>query len=215
MSPFFPRGPRGYIPRPKREHRINEEIRVREVRVIDESGGQVGVLATDQARQLARDRGVDLVEIAPDASPPVCKMLDYGRFLYEQKKKQRKAKKKQHAQEIKEVWLRPLTDKHDVLTKVAHAREWLLDGDKVVFTVRFRGREMAHKDIGQQVLGTIKRELVDYIKIERDVRMEGNRMSMTLMPKPGLKPPAKPQDKAGSKEQEGEPHAQTQDQQGG
>lgn len=190
----FPR-----TPPPRPEHRLNEQIRVRQVRLIDETGAMVGVIATDEARRLARERGYDLVEVSPDAVPPVCKLLDYGKFKYEQKKKTQSAKKKQHVQVLKEVRMRPLTEEHDLLTKIKHAREFLEQGDKVLFTVFFKGREQAHKEIGRAMMERIKTELDDVGKVERDVSMLGPRMQVTLIPKPGAKPkpptaaePAKP-----------------------
>jgi translation initiation factor IF-3 len=182
----FPR-----TPPPRPEHRLNEQIRVRQVRLIDETGAMVGVVPTDQARQIARERGYDLVEVSPDAVPPVCKLLDYGKFKYEQKKKTKSAKKKTHVQVLKEVRMRPLTEEHDFLTKVKHARAFLEDGDKVLFTVFFKGREQAHKEIGRAMMERIKQELDDIAKVERDVSMMGPRMQLTLIPKPGVKPKAR------------------------
>ncbi len=179
----FPR-----TPPPKPEHRLNDQIRVRQVRLIDENGQMVGVVPTDQARLLARERGYDLVEVSPDAVPPVCKLLDYGKFKYEQKKKNRKAKKTHHVQVLKEVRLRPLTEEHDFLTKVKHARQFLEEGDKVLFTVFFKGREQAHKEIGRVMMERIKKELDEVAKVERDVSMLGPRMQMQMTPKPGVKP---------------------------
>lgn len=181
----FPR-----TPPPKPEHRLNDQIRVRQVRLIDENGTMIGVVPTDQARQMSRERGYDLVEVSPDAVPPVCKLLDYGKFKYEQKRKSRKAKKKQHVQILKEVRLRPLTEEHDFLTKVKHARGFLEEGDKVLFTVFFKGREQAHKEIGRAMMERIKKELDDVGKVERDVSMMGPRMQVTFIPKPGAKPAA-------------------------
>ncbi|MBI2900769.1 MAG: translation initiation factor IF-3 [Planctomycetes bacterium] len=183
----FPR-----TPPPKPEHRLNEQIRVKQVRLIDDHGVMIGVVPTDQARQLARERGYDLVEVSPDAVPPVCKLLDYGKFKYEQKRKSRKAKKKTHVQQLKEVRLRPLTEEHDFVTKVKHTREFLEHGDKVLVTVFFKGREQAHKEIGRALMERIKKALDDIGKVERDISMLGPRMQITLAPKPGVKPsPAK------------------------
>lgn len=179
----FPR-----TPPPRPEHRLNEQIRVRQVRLIDETGAMLGVVPTDEARRIARERGFDLVEVSPDAAPPVCKLLDYGKFKYEQKKKTQSAKKKQHVQVLKEVRMRPLTEEHDLMTKVNHAREFLEQGDKVLFTVFFKGREQAHKEIGRAMMQRIKAELDDVGKVERDISMMGPRMQVTLIPKPGAKP---------------------------
>lgn len=158
------------------------------MRLIDETGAMLGVVPTDEARRIARERGFDLVEVSPDAAPPVCKLLDYGKFKYEQKKKTQSAKKKQHVQILKEVRMRPLTEEHDLMTKVNHAREFLEQGDKVLFTVFFKGREQAHKEIGRAMMQRIKAELDDVAKVERDISMMGPRMQVTLIPKPGAKP---------------------------
>jgi translation initiation factor IF-3 len=155
--------------------------------LIDENGNQVGVVATDEAKRMARERGYDLVEIAPNSRPPVCKILDYGKFLYEQKKKKRESEKKHHVQQVKAVRLRPKTGDHDLQTKVNKARSFLGKGDKVVFTVLFRGRENAHKDRGRDLLKRVIEELEDVAKVEGSVRAEGNRMHLTLLPKPAPK----------------------------
>ena len=183
-------------PERKYDHRINEMIHISKVRVVDENGNMLGEMGADQARTLARERGLDLVEVAPDARPPVCKILDYGKFKYEEKKKKAKASKRQHVQELKEVRMRPLTGAHDLETKLKHAREFLEQGDKVLFTIRFRGREQAHKEIGREVMGKISRALEDIAKVEHAISQMGPHMHMTLMPKPGLKPKPKPE-KAG------------------
>ncbi len=187
-----PRVPfRSQPPSFKDEHRINDRIRVPRVKVVDENGVMLGEMGADQARQIARERGFDLVEVAADARPPVCKLLDYGKFKYEQKRQQKKSKKKQHVQVVKEVRLRPLTDDHDVATKVKKAREILEEGDKILITVFFRGREQAHKEIGRELMARIKKDLEDVGKIEHDISMQGPRMQITLLPKPGMKPKAK------------------------
>jgi translation initiation factor IF-3 len=170
------------------EHRINDRIRVPRVKVVDENGVMLGDMPTDQARQIARERGYDLVEVAADQRPPICKLLDYGKFKYEQKKKQKKSKSKLHVQQVKEVRLRPLTDEHDLMTKIKKAREILEEGDKILITIFFRGREQAHKDIGRAKMERIKKELEDISKVEHDTTMQGPRMQITLLPKPGGKP---------------------------
>jgi translation initiation factor IF-3 len=177
-------------PPPRDEHRINDRIRVPRVKLVDENGVMVGEIPTEQARQMARERGYDLVEVAAEARPPVCKLLDYGKYKYEQKKKQHKSKVKQHVQKVKEVRLRPLTDEHDLTTKVKKAREILEGGDKILITIFFRGREMAHKDIGRAKFGRIQKMLEDVGKVEHDLSMQGPRMQMTFLPKPGAKPKA-------------------------
>ena len=153
------------------------------------------MVAADVARKMAHDRGFDLVEIAPQAKPPVCKILDYGKFRYELKKKKQKSAKKQHVQQLKEVRIRPKTETNDVSTKVNRARGFLDGGDKVLFSLRFRGRENAHREMGRIVLNRVKKGLEDIAKVERDIRLEGNRMSMTLMPRPAVKPMPKPKPK--------------------
>jgi len=149
----------------------------------------LGEMPTLQALQIARERGFDLVEVAAEARPPVCKLLDYGKYKYEQKKKQNKSKSKQHVQQVKEVRLRPLTGEHDLMTKLKKAQEMLLEGDKVLITIFFRGREQAHKEHGRHMMERIKKELDEVAKIEHEVSMTGPRMQMTFLPKPGAKPP--------------------------
>jgi translation initiation factor IF-3 len=183
-----PRVPfRRELPISRDEHRINDRIRVPRVKVVDENGVMLGEMPTLQALQIARERGFDLVEVAAEARPPVCKLLDYGKYKYEQKKKQNKSKSKQHVQQVKEVRLRPLTGEHDLLTKLKKAQEMLLEGDKVLITIFFRGREQAHKEHGRAMMERIKRELDDVAKVEHEVSMTGPRMQMTFLPKPGVK----------------------------
>jgi len=189
-SPF-----RRELPTSKDEHRINDRIRVPRVKVVDENGVMLGEMPTLQAVQIARERGYDLVEVAAEARPPVCKLLDYGKYKYEQKKKQKKSKSKQHVQQVKEVRLRPLTDDHDLMTKLKKAQEMLLEGDKVLITIFFRGREQAHKEHGRHMMERIKKELDEVAKVEHEVSMTGPRMQMTFLPKPGATPP-KPKPKA-------------------
>jgi translation initiation factor IF-3 len=162
--------------------RINNRIRAREVRVIDEEGGQVGILSVRDALALAEERGLDLVEVAPNAVPPVCRLLDYGKFRYEQSKKEREAHRNQKQIEIKELRLRPKTDDHDMLVKQNQARKFLLHGDKVKFTVRFRGREMAYPDIGREMLEQLAENLRDIALVEQRPQMEGRALSLVLAP---------------------------------
>ena len=157
-------------------------IRVPKVKVVDEAGNMLGEMDTFAARNIARERGLDLVEVAPEARPPVCRLLDYGKFKYEEKKK----KKKPHQQELKEVRLRPRTDEHDIVTKLKHARGFIAEGHKVLFTVFFRGREQAHKEFGRTMMERIARELDEVAKVEHEISQMGPRMHMTLMPKPGV-----------------------------
>jgi translation initiation factor IF-3 len=182
-----PRIPFKREPPPRDEHRINDRIRVPRVKVVDENGVMLGEMPTLQALQIARERGFDLVEVAGEARPPVCKLLDYGKYKYEQKKKQHKSKAHQHVQKVKEIRLRPLTDEHDLETKLKKAHEFLLEGDKVLVTIFFRGREQAHKEHGRAMMDRIKKFLDEVGKVEHDLSMTGPRMQITLMPKPGAK----------------------------
>jgi translation initiation factor IF-3 len=152
------------------------------VRLIDENGTQVGVVSSREALALAEERGLDLVEVAPNATPPVCRILDYGKYRYEQGKKEREARKNQKQVELKEVRLKPKTDKHDLDVKTSQARRFLLDGDKVKFTVRFRGREIFHSDIGREMLDQIMENLGDIAIVEQRPLMEGRAISLTLAP---------------------------------
>jgi translation initiation factor IF-3 len=152
------------------------------VRLIDEEGAQVGVLPLRDALLMAEERGLDLVEVAPNAVPPVCRIMDYGKFRYEQTKKEREARKNQKQVELKEVRLKPKTDDHDLDVKSKQARRFLLDGDKVKFTVRFRGREIFHPDIGVQMLEQMAEELRDVAVVEQRPLMEGKALSLLLAP---------------------------------
>ena len=163
--------------------RINERIRVPQVRVIAEDGEQLGIMNTREAVQLARGKGLDLVEVAPNADPPVCRIIDYGKFTYEQKKKASEAKKKQVVITVKEVKFRPGTDEHDYRFKMRHAREWLEDGDKVKATIFFRGREITHRELGAELLTRLEQDLADVGEVEQRPRMEGNQMFLVFTPK--------------------------------
>jgi translation initiation factor IF-3 len=167
--------------------RINNRIRAREVRLIDEQGAQVGIITIRDALLLAEERGLDLVEVAPTAVPPVCRIMDYGKFRYEQTKKEREARKHQKQAELKEVRLKPKTDDHDLEVKAKQARRFLLGGDKVKFIVRFRGREMAHPDIGREMLEQMAEELRDVGTIEQRPLMEGRALSLLLAPSAKMK----------------------------
>jgi translation initiation factor IF-3 len=167
--------------------RINNRIRAREVRLIDEQGAQVGIISIRDALVLAEERGLDLVEVAPTAVPPVCRIMDYGKFRYEQTKKEREARKHQKQAELKEVRLKPKTDDHDLEVKAKQARRFLLGGDKVKFIVRFRGREMAHPDIGREMLEQMAEELRDVGTIEQRPLMEGRALSLLLAPSAKMK----------------------------
>jgi translation initiation factor IF-3 len=156
--------------------RINKAIRVPEVRVINEEGVQLGIMPTEAARDIAQRVGLDLVELSPDAHPPVCKIMDYGRFKYEKKRKEATARKSQHHGQLKEVKFRPRIDDHDLDFKLKNARRFLMDGDKVKATVMFRGREMQHMNLGRVLLGRVGENLADLAKPEGDIQMEGPRM---------------------------------------
>jgi translation initiation factor IF-3 len=166
--------------------RINHRIRVPEVRVVGADGGMLGVMSTEEARRLAQDQGLDLVEVNPKAEPPVCKILDYGKYKYEEKKKAREAKRKQTSVDIKEIKLRPKTDQHDFDFKVRAARRFLEAGNKVKFTVRFRGREITHPEKAQEQLDHAVRECEDLSNVEVRPMMEGRAMTLLVAPKPAV-----------------------------
>ena len=153
------------------------------MRVIANNGDQLGVLTVDEALALAQEQGLDLVEVAPLARPPVVKIMDYGKFKFEQAKAARAAKKKQHVIHLKEVKYRPGIDDHDFEFKTRHAREFLADGNKVKVTMMFRGRQMAHTELGRDVLDRVAAELKDIGKIEQDPKLEGRNLTMVLAPK--------------------------------
>ncbi len=162
--------------------RINRAIRVPDVRVINDDGQQLGVMPTDAARDIAGRMGMDLVEVSPNAQPPVCKIMDYGRFKYEQKKKEATAKKQQHQSQLKEVKFRPRIDDHDLEFKLKRARRFLVDGDKVKATVMFRGREIVHTDIGRALLERVTEELASVAKAESRPQMEGRMLTTIFAP---------------------------------
>ena len=163
--------------------RVNHQIRIRQVRVIDNEGNQLGVIDTPDALAIARQRGLDLVEVAPAQRPPVCRILDFGKFKYEQKKKDHASKKRQHQTHIKEVRVRPNIASNDIAIKTRKARVFLEAGDKVLVNCLFRGRQMAHTDVGRRVLQEVVDILSDIAKIERAPQMEGRRMTMLLSKK--------------------------------
>ena len=163
--------------------KINDQIRAREVRLIDETGQNVGVVNRIDAQERANGVGLDLVEISPDAEPPVCKILDFGKFKYQEQKKAAEARKSQKIIEIKEIKMRPSIDDHDYDVKLKAMRRFFEEGDKVKVTLRFRGREMAHMQLGMQVLQRVKGELGDTVKVESEPRLEGRQMVMVLAPK--------------------------------
>ncbi|MBN2736785.1 MAG: translation initiation factor IF-3 [Spirochaetales bacterium] len=162
--------------------RINTGIRVREVRLIDDQGEQVGIVATDKAMAMAKEVGLDLVEVAPQAKPPVCKLLDYGKFKFDQEKLNKESRKKSKNKKDKEIRMAPTIDSHDLAFKTKHIRDFLEDGFKVKVTIRFRGREMAHIDRGRMVLNKVLELLEDGYTLEKEPRLEGRFMSMFLKP---------------------------------
>jgi translation initiation factor IF-3 len=163
--------------------RVNERIRVREIRVIDDTGQQVGIMTPQQALAIAREKGLDLVEISPTASPPVCRIMDYGKFQYLEQKRQRQAKKHQKVIEVKEIKFRPKVDEHDYQFKKKHIERFLSEGDKVKATIFFRGREMAHPEIGRRILERLIEDLADVATPENMPRQEGNQMHTILSQK--------------------------------
>jgi translation initiation factor IF-3 len=166
------------------EVRVNERIRVPQVRVISDDGEQAGVIPIREALALAQSKSLDLVEVSPTARPPVCRIMDYGKFKYEQNRRARKAKKKQHVMHLKEIKMRPKIDEHDYDFKMTHARQFLAARDKVKFTVTFRGREMAHPEHGHKLIQRIIAELVEVASVETPARAEGRMLTMVMMPKP-------------------------------
>jgi translation initiation factor IF-3 len=163
--------------------RVNEEIRVPQVRLIDQDGEMIGVMTAREAIQRAYSVGLDLLEISPNADPPVCKILDFGKFKYEQQKKKNEAKKRQKVIEIKEIKVRPNIDENDYQVKLRAMKSFIEEGDKVKVTLRFRGREMAHQDIGVKVLERIRGDLDGTTKVEQMPKMENRQMVMVLTPR--------------------------------
>jgi translation initiation factor IF-3 len=188
--------------------RVNRRIRISQVRVISEDGEQLGVLPTSEALAMAEDRGLDLVEVSPKARPPVCKIMDYGKYMYQLNKRAKEAKKRQHVTVVKEVKMRPKIEPHDYDFKVRHAREFLTEGDKVKLTVNFRGRELAHKELGRRLMERATEDLADIANVEVAIRSEGRSMIMVLSPKPA----SKKRDQ--KREQETTANAEDQDAQG-
>jgi translation initiation factor IF-3 len=166
--------------------RINEQIRVREVRLIDENGEQKGIVPTLEAIRTARELGLDLVEVAPQSIPPVCKLLNYGKFKFEQEKKIKDSRKKTKVGEIKEIRMQPKIAGHDLDFKSAHVKEFLEQGFKVKVTIRFRGRELAHTEIGEQVLKKVLARIEGFYILEKLPQMEGRFMSMVVQPKASI-----------------------------
>jgi translation initiation factor IF-3 len=162
--------------------RINEQIRISPIRLIDDKGEQVGIVALEEARQRAEEKSLDLVEVAPDARPPVVRMMDYGKFKYEEARAARDARKKQHTIQVKEVKFRPGIEEHDYDFKMRHARRFLEEGNKVKLTMMFRGRQVTHPELGMKVLERVTADLQDIAKVEAFPSFEGRQMSMVLAP---------------------------------
>jgi translation initiation factor IF-3 len=171
------------LPVQKDGPRINEEIRVREVQLIDASGHNHGPTPIQAALDMAQGVGLDLVEIAPNSSPPVCKILDYGKYKYQAQKKAAEARKKQKVVEIKEIKLRPMIDDHDYQVKMRSIKRFFEDGDKVKITLRFRGREMAHQELGTKLLDRVRDDVGPIAKVEQEPKFEGRQMIMVLAPR--------------------------------
>jgi translation initiation factor IF-3 len=163
--------------------RVNRQIRISPLRVIAPDGSQLGIMELDAALNAAQEQGLDLVEVAPLARPPVVRIMDYGKFKFEQAKQARIAKKKQHVIQLKEVKYRPGIDDHDFDTKTRHARRFLEEGNKVKVTLMFRGRQIAHPELGRAVVDRVAQQLADLAKVESDAKMEGKSMTMILTPK--------------------------------
>ena len=178
---FFPCGEFAIAKQDKR-NRLNEDITAAEVRLIGVDGEQVGVVSIEEALRAARDAGEDLVEIVPNAEPPVCRIMDYGKHVFEQKKQQQAAKKKQKQVQIKEVKFRPGTEEADYQVKMRNVRRFLEEGDKVKITLRFRGREMAHQDLGRNLLERVADDVKELGKVENMPKMEGRQMVMMIGP---------------------------------
>ena len=174
---------RAPVPVQKDGPRVNEEIRVREVHLIDKDGSNRGNVPISDALQLAQEAGLDLVEISPNATPPVCKLLDYGKYKYQEQKKQAEARKKQKVVEVKEIKFRPMIDDHDYLVKMRSMQRFFEEGDKVKVTLRFRGREMAHQELGVKLLDRVKVDTGKMAKVESEPRVEGRQMVMVLAPR--------------------------------
>lgn len=164
-------------------HQLNEEIQDKELRVIGEDGAQLGIMSAEAALALAEEQDLDLVKISPNAVPPVCKIMDYGKFRFDQMKKEKEAKKNQHIVEIKEVRMSPGIDTNDFNTKVRSAQKFLKEGNRVKVSVRFRGREMAHTNIGEELLVKFGEECSEIATVDKNPKLEGRFMSMFLSPK--------------------------------
>ena len=169
----------------KLDHQLNEEIRDKEIRLIGENGEQLGIVSSAEGLHIAEEKGLDLVKISPQATPPVCKLMDYGKFRFEQGKREKEARKNQHVVEIKEVRMSPGIDVGDFNTKLKNAQKFIADGNRVKVSVRFRGREMAHTDIGRDLLVRFAEAVAEVANLDKEPKMEGRSMSIFLSPKTG------------------------------
>ncbi|MHC4829625.1 MAG: translation initiation factor IF-3 [Planctomycetota bacterium] len=163
--------------------RVNEQIRIPQLRVVDEEGEQLGILDRNEALDIARERGLDLVEVAPNARPPVCRIMDYGKFKYEESKKAKRAKQKQTQQRVKTVKFRPKTEEHDYAFKKKHIMEFLDEGSKVKVVVMFRGREMAYVELGERIIQRLLEDLKDVALLDDDPKLEGRNLTLMVSPR--------------------------------
>ena len=166
-------------------HELNEDIRDKEIRLIGSEGEQMGIMSADEALKIADEQGLDLVKISPQAVPPVCKLMNYGKFRFEQSKREKEAKKNQHVVEIKEIRMSPGIDIGDFNTKLKNAQKFVADGNRVKVSVRFRGREMAHTDIGKALLDKFAEQCAEVANLDKGAKLEGRMMSIFLSPKTG------------------------------
>ena len=190
MRPSFSRDNRFRQPQNTEKHRINRDILALEVRVIGSDGAQLGVLKTREAIQIAEDEGLDLVEVAPEAKPPVCKILNYGKFKYKEQKKEA-ALRKNTGPTIKEIRLRYSTDKHDLETKIKNAKRFIAEGDKVKFEMRFRGREVVYQDMGREIFKSVIEQMNEVATLEESTPLLGQKMLLIFVPKSQAKVPGK------------------------
>ena len=184
-------GPRGRMPEPSAQagkNRINEQINAKEVRVIDSQGAMLGIMPTSQALAMANEKELDLIEISPNANPPVVKIMDYGKFQYELQKKEKHARKQQQQQQMKEIRFKWRTATHDFNFKMRHAREFIAEGNKVKATVMFRGREITHQEFGQELLDKFVAALEDIAKVDQQIHSEGKMLSVVMAPDKTKKP---------------------------
>ena len=168
----------------KLDHQLNEEIRDKEIRLIGADGAQLGIMSSAQANAMAEEQGMDLVKISPNATPPVCKIMDYSKFCFDQKKREKEARKNQHVIEVKEIRMSPGIGENDFNTKLKNGQKFLQGGDRLKVTIRFRGREMAHTNIGEQLLRDFAAKCADIANLDKQPKLEGRNMSMFLSPKP-------------------------------